>query len=143
MYRRILIPTDGSTRSDAAIEMGVNLAKSVGAEVMVLHVVPKIPQYAQLDYSGTSYKAFIEELEKFGEQMLLLVKEKFADSGIKLETKMCKGNPSHEICLEAKEGRYDLIVMGSRGLGEVKGLLMGSVSSKVVKHADCPVLIVK
>ena len=143
MYRRILIPTDGSARSDAAIDMGVKLAKNLGAEVTVLHIVPKIPQYAQLDYSGASYRAFTEELEKFGEQMLLLVEEKYFDSGLKLETKLCKGNPSHEICLEAKEGRYDLIVMGSRGLGEVKGFLMGSVSSKVVKHADCPVLIVK
>jgi len=48
-----------------------------------------------------------------------------------------------EICREAKEGRFDLVIMGSRGLGEIKGYLMGSVSNRVVRHASCPVLIVR
>jgi len=143
MYKKILIPTDGSNRSDEAIETGVKLAEKVGAEVTVLHVIPKIPVYAQFDYSGASFKAFLEALEKFGIQMLFSVEEKYADSGVNITTKLLKGNPSEEICKEAKEGSYDLIVMANRGLGEVKAFLMGSVSSKVVKHALCPVLIVK
>lgn len=143
MYKRILIPTDGSHRSDDAIEKGILLAKSVGAKVTILYVVPKTPIYADYDYTGTTYKNFLKEVEKFGMVMLMLVDEKYADSGVELETKLRKGNPSHEICKEAKEGLYDLIIMSNRGLGEIKGYLMGSVSSKVVKYSDCSVLIIK
>ncbi len=143
MYKRILIPTDGSHRSEDAIEKGIQLAESVGAKVTVLYVVPKTPIYAQYDYAGASYKAFLKEVERFGVVMLTMVEEKFADSGIEIETKLRKGNPSHEICKEAKEGVYDLIVLANRGLGEIQGFLMGSVSSKVVKYCDCSVLIIK
>ncbi len=143
MYKRILIPTDGSHRSEEAIEKGILLAKTVGAKVTVLHVVPKTPIYAEYDYTGATYKNFLNELEKFGMVMLMMVDEKYDDSGVEVETKLRKGNPSHEICKEAKEGVYDLIVMANRGLGEIKGYLMGSVSSKVVKYSDCSVLIVK
>ncbi len=143
IYNRILIPTDGSHRSDEAIEKGIALAKSIGARVTILYVIPKTPIYAQYDYSGPSYNAFLLEIEKFGIMMLDLLDEKYADSGMEIETKVRKGHPSHEICTEAKEGIYDLIVMASRGLGEIQGYLLGSISSKVVKYSDCSVLIIK
>jgi len=53
------------------------------------------------------------------------------------------GQPADEICKKAKDGGYDLLVMGNRGLGEIKGYLMGSVSNRVIRHAVCPVLIVR
>lgn len=59
------------------------------------------------------------------------------------KTKLARGNPAYEICSEAREGRHDLVVMANRGLGEIKGYLMGSVSNRVVRHAGSCVLIVK
>lgn len=143
MYKHILIPIDGSAKSDDALECGINWAKTVGAKVTLLHVVPRIPLYAKYDYSGVAYTAFLDELEKFGAQLLVLAEDQYADTGVSINTKLRQGNPSEEICQEAEEGDCDLIVMGSRGLGEVKGFLLGSVSGKVVRHAHIPVLIVK
>lgn len=54
-----------------------------------------------------------------------------------------QGNAAYEICNEAKNGRYDLIIMANRGPGEIKGYLLGSVSTRVVRHAGCSVLIIK
>jgi len=143
MYKKILIPTDGSARSNLAVEEGIQLAEKLGAEVTVLHVV-EIPLH-MTPYFGPvgSLESIAEELEKNGEQVLQRVKETYADTGVSIETKLIRGNPGYEICNEAREGRYDLIVMANRGLGEIKGYLMGSVSSRVARHAGCSVLIVK
>jgi nucleotide-binding universal stress UspA family protein len=71
------------------------------------------------------------------------VYERLKDMGVPLETKLVWGNPADIICEEAKEAKYDLIVMGSRGLSQIKSYLLGSVSSRVTRHAPCPVLIVR
>jgi len=82
-------------------------------------------------------------LQRAGEDLLKKAMEDFGNSGLTIDTRIIWGNPSMEICREAKEGRFDLVMMGSRGLGEIKGYLMGSVSNRVVRHASCPVLIVR
>lgn len=145
MYKKILIPTDGSPRSDLAVREGVELGLKLDAEVMVLHVVPVAQALAVLYSERTveAFKAITEELEKSGEEILQKVKAGYQDKGLNVNTKMLKGNAAYEICNEAREGRYDLIVMANRGLGEIKGYLLGSVSNRVVRHASCSVLIVK
>lgn len=145
MYKKILIPTDGSERSELAVSEGIRLARKTGAEVTVIHVVPQIPSFVTpyYDRSGDSLQMLYEELEKNGEDILRKVQETYSDPALKVKTKLSRGNPAHEICSEAKEGRYDLVVMANRGLGEIKGYLMGSVSSRVVRHAGCSVLVVK
>lgn len=69
--------------------------------------------------------------------------DSFLPSGINLNTKILWGNPAQQICVESKEGQYDLIVMGRRGLDENTDYIMGSISNRVVRHASCPVLIVR
>ncbi|MCL5935154.1 MAG: universal stress protein, partial [Firmicutes bacterium] len=70
-------------------------------------------------------------------------KSNYSGMGVNIDTKITKGNAAYEICNEAKNGRYDLIIMANRGLGEIKGYLLGSVSNRVVRHAGCSVLIIK
>jgi nucleotide-binding universal stress UspA family protein len=67
--------------------------------------------------------------------------EYLAERGIESKMKMEDGDPAEEILAEAKAGGYDLVVVGSRGLGPVGRLLLGSVSTEVVENARCPVLV--
>ena len=63
--------------------------------------------------------------------------------GLTLNTQLVFGDPAFQIVKKAKEGNYQLIIMGSRGLGGIKGLMLGSVSQKVSQLSHCPVLIIK
>jgi len=145
VYKKILVPLDGSARANVAIEHALDLAKSFNAEVLFLHVIPALPPYANKysDRLGGTYQQIHDELQRAGEDLLKKAMEDFGNSGLTIDTRIIWGNPSMEICREAKEGRFDLVMMGSRGLGEIKGYLMGSVSNRVVRHASCPVLIVR
>ena len=65
------------------------------------------------------------------------------EEGIDVNTQLVFGDPAFQIVRKAKEGNYQLIIMGSRGLGGIKGLMLGSVSQKVSQLSHCPVLIIK
>ncbi|MCL6610654.1 MAG: universal stress protein [Peptococcaceae bacterium] len=145
MYKKILVPLDGSLRAKVAAEHAMELAKSMDSEVLFLHVIPALPPYVNKysDRLGGAYQQIHDELQATGEEIMEQAKTEFEKYGVKMEVKVIWGNPAMEICREAKEGRFDLVVMGSRGLGEIKGYLMGSVSNRVVRHASCPVLIVR
>lgn len=145
MYKKILAPTDGSAKSDLAVQEGVRLAKVLDSEIVVFHVVPEIPAiltpYA--GRMGESVRGLVEEMESSGAEILKNAEAKYSKEGLQLKTKISRGDAATGICNEAKDGRYDLIVMGSRGLGEIKGFLLGSVSGRVVRHAGCSVLIIR
>lgn len=145
MYIKILVPLDGSARANIAAEHALGLAQKMNARLLFLHVIPTLPPYVNKysDRLSGSYQQIHDELQSAGEGLLKKVREDFGDTGLGIDTKIIWGNPAMEICREAKEGRFDLIVMGSRGMGEIKGYLMGSVSNRVVRHAPCPVLIVR
>lgn len=142
-YRRILVPVDGSKNSFKAVQHAAYLATCCQAEVYLLHVASlykNIPVYTQL---STSYVPtwFYDDVEKFGRQVL--------DEASKLltqvphQTFLEKGSPVEVIPEFAATHGSDLIVIGSRGLGTLKGLVMGSVSTHVVHYAPCPVLVVR
>ncbi|MFZ5633274.1 MAG: universal stress protein [Bacillota bacterium] len=138
MYKKILVPVDGSENSTAALEQAAALAVIAGAGVTVMHVLDLPPQVKSL--IGDTLK---EQIREVGEKIVNSAKEACAARGAACEGKLVWGVPDHEVIMEAQQGRYDLIVIGSRGQGEVKGWLLGSVSRRVVRHARCPVLVVK
>ncbi|MHB8918050.1 MAG: universal stress protein [Desulfocucumaceae bacterium] len=138
MYQKILVPLDGSERASAAAGYAMDLAKLAGAGVEFLHVIPIIP------VKGEVYGKIKDDIEADGRRILRKAEEEFGSSGVSITTKMISsGDPPAEICRVAKEGRFDLIVLGSRGLGEFTGYLLGSVSNRVVRHAHCHVLVIK
>ena len=140
MYKKILVPLDGSIIADLAVEHAVDLAKSLAAEVTFLHV---ISARSNINESGETYQWFYQGLQKNGQEIIEKAKEAYGNYGVVISSKLIWGNPVEGICIEANEGRYDLIVMGSRGLSEIKGFLIGGVTNKVVRHASCPVLVVR
>lgn len=145
MYKKILAPVDGSHRAIMAVEHAAELARLCQATLTLFYVIPQLPPYVNRysDRLGNVYQQIQQDLEDNAKEIIAKAAEACGKHGINAEAKIVWGNPAHEICNEAREGRYDLIVMGSRGLGEIRGYLMGSVSNRVVRHAPCPVLVVR
>jgi nucleotide-binding universal stress UspA family protein len=145
MYKKILVPLDGSHRSMAAATHAVQIASKLNSKITFFHVVPNITPYGSKsgEHPGAAFKAISREFEAMGESILNDAENEFKEANVTIEKKLAWGKPEQEICDEAKEGQCDLIVIGSRGLGEIKGYLMGSVSNRVSRHAPCPVLIVR
>jgi len=136
---RILIATDGSPGSLAAVEEGVRLAQRLGADVTFVAVAqPPLPVLGDPYYQ----RALSENL---GTMRAALAKAiPYAEERrVTYETELLEGSPAKAVLELARSRDVDLIVVGSRGLGAVKGALLGSVSSAIVHHADRPVLVAR
>ncbi|MHB0869575.1 MAG: universal stress protein [Chloroflexota bacterium] len=141
LIERILVPTDGSTEALAAADYAAEVARVFGAEVTILHVVgvPRIPEYFLKAPETQLRQQFIDA----GKAILAMTQKSFSGAGIPATTELREGRPGDVIVLTALQGKYDLIVMGSRGLEPSESLMLGSVSEFVARHAPCPVLIVR
>lgn len=144
MYKKILVPLDGSVPAMTAATHAVDLAEKYGAQLTFLHVCPSFNFMNEFSiHAAIDYTQLKEEFTTQAEKILADALEKFSDTQVTINTKLVWGHPSEEIIQEANAGGYDLIVTGSRGLSAIKGYLMGSVSNRVTKHAHCPVLVVR
>jgi nucleotide-binding universal stress UspA family protein len=141
---RILLATDGSEEADLAALTAAELADATHSELHVVHV-GVVPSFLK-SYPGTLgyYGKLYEQIEE--ESRRRLRKESWrvkAAGGTVAGTHLRMGEVALEIVALAEELGADLIVMGCRGLGGVRRALMGSVSDSVVRHAHCPVLVVR
>lgn len=145
MYKKILVPIDGSEASRMAIESSLRLAETTHVLKVVLMTVEEIPPKLR-GYEGDLGIA-VQEMKALmirdAEALLASEAEAFANSEIAVEKKIVWGDPPYEIVHEAREGNYDLVIIGSRGLGGVEKLLIGSVSMHVVQYAPCTVMVTK
>ncbi len=141
LIKKILVPTDGSPASLGAIRYAAELAKAFGAEVTLLHVVevPRIPNCFLKKPDTQLRQQFVEA----GKAIPALARTTFSDMGVVANTELREGRARDAIVLTALQGKYDLIVMGSRGLEPSESVLLGSVSEHVAHYARCPVLIVR
>lgn len=135
---KILIPVDGSESSERALGKGIELANALKAKLMFLYVA----NVNQLAVNSCLSAELLEAVNKAGDVVLTHAEESTPD-GIETERVMETGSPAPVIIDVAEENEVDLIVMGSRGLGLVKGVLLGSVSQYVVENAKCAVMVVK
>ena len=134
MMKNILVPVDGSEGADRAIEKAVMLAETCGAKLNFLYVA----NINQLAINAVLSDAILDSVTKAGNVILEMV-----PAGVEKESFSDTGSPAVVILDFAESNDIDLIVMGSRGLGVVKGVLLGSVSQYVVEQSKCPVLVVK
>ncbi len=142
--KKILVATDGSEKSKHAMEEAAALAKAFDAEITVVSVSQDTQFYIGDQTFGSGHMFVLQEdIEKAVKQILKRASEFFAEKGLEVKTVLGKGYPADVICETADEGDFDLIVMGSRGLGSIKGFILGSVSSRVAHHCKKNVLIVK
>ena len=143
-YQKLLVATDGSQYSLAAASEAVGIAKRCGAELLVISVVPSETAspfdivHTEMQHEMISQKEF-HEGEKNVNDLLVIAKQE----GVSVVGQIVEGRPYEAIVETAREKGIDLIVMGSHGRTGMERLLMGSVTERVVGHADCAVLIVK
>ncbi len=143
--KKILVPTDFSEYSDAALKYAIDLAKHSGGKIYVLHVIG-IVQTCAVDYcfDQPTLDALEEKSASSAEDMMKKEIELFPDAGsVDIETHVRKGVPYDEILNDQKAKDIDLIVMASRGKKGLLEHLLGSVAERVVKHAPCPVLLIR
>ncbi len=140
--RRILLATDGSEQAELAAGVAVELSKSTGAELHLVHVklIPITPPYPEvLDWKEDLERAEREARELLDEQVKMVEDVGGTVAGVHLR----QGEPAEEIVALAEELGVSLIVVGSRDRGRIRRALAGSVSDWVVRHAPCPVLVVR
>jgi nucleotide-binding universal stress UspA family protein len=145
---KILLATDGSEEADLALTTAADLAKSTNSELHVAYVFPTAVQRPFpnpiLARPADEMEHELEEAMHQAESFLDKQVERIKEEGVEIaETHLVRGRPDREIVHLSEEIGAGLIVMGSRGLGGVRRALMGSVSDSVVRHAHCPVLIVR
>ncbi|MFK0278579.1 universal stress protein [Ensifer sp. NPDC090286] len=163
---RILVATDGSVQAHAAVAMAVRVARSIGASLTVLHVVAPLasgapggpPGIARVFPVGTMIPGMQKPTEILrrpgdgidrdtliaGEQIVEEAASEARRSGVQnVGARVEAGNCAETIVETAREIDASMIVVGSRGLGGLAGLFLGSVSEKVANHAHCSVLIAR
>jgi nucleotide-binding universal stress UspA family protein len=148
MTKTILAATDGSDHAECAVEVAAAIADIYDAKLILVHVFPdvvkshlpehleKLVEFERLDIG--------EALNSIGQCALDRAQQKARNQGVKdIETKLATGRPAKEILLIAERLNVDFIAMGSRGRGDLEGLLMGSVSHKVSHLAKQTCITVK
>ncbi|MFZ5633076.1 MAG: universal stress protein [Bacillota bacterium] len=147
MFKKILVPVDGSDLSVLTIKTAAKMAECFGSEIMLFHVM-QLPSPMEIfeTYSGKMgeiYYQIKERVEKFGERVLKNAVKECSAFKVNYKEKAVWGEPASEIIQEALLGKYDLVVIGSRGLDDIEDWLLGSVSQRVVRRSKCPVMVVR
>jgi nucleotide-binding universal stress UspA family protein len=137
VFERILLAVDGSEHSKKAIELVKQLAPQLDSEVIVVHVREKVAT------RGGVYSAYGEEEESSAERQVLAELEEARARVRAVEASALHGQVGHKIVETAAAVDADVIAMGTRGLGEVAGMFLGSVAHRVLHLAECPVLIAR
>jgi nucleotide-binding universal stress UspA family protein len=146
--KNILVALDGSEPAGRALAMAADLAARYGATLHLVHVMLR-PTVAS---EGLKEFARVERVElplvvegsSLAEAIVAAGRAGAAAGGARdLKTEVLTGDPAERLLEYARQRGIDLVVLGRRGVGQIRGLLMGSVSSKVSSLAECPVLTVK
>jgi nucleotide-binding universal stress UspA family protein len=141
MFSKILVAIDGSDNSFRALDNAIFLAKSIGSSLTAIHVIENPPTvYVEsqklLNDLLTNYRAESTKILDKCNQIAI-------KSEIRLETVIAEGDTAFNITKYAHKEKFDLIIVGSRGVGRFKEIVLGSVSNKVLHYAKCSVLIIK
>lgn len=139
MYKKILLPVDGSENAVLACRHAIDLARFGAMEIVLLNCYGELPA----TIGGTARDEIIALAEAEGTTILTPCEHLCAENGITCKTLVRCGGPGRTIVQVAQAEGCDLIVMGSRGLSDFSGMVMGSVSHRVLRHSTVPVLIVR
>lgn len=171
-FHKILVAFDGSEDSVKALKQAIHMKADQQGELCIVTVVkehggepvftePFAPTHMAVTGIGTNpvpaapppdvgsdkvetlRKYHEREIQEEGEKILAVARATLNANHVQASMKVLQGEPAKAICSHAAVNGFDLIVIGNRGLSGLKKMMMGSVSEKVVQHAECPVLIVK
>mgnify|MGYP001182223062 CR=1 FL=1 len=138
MYKKLLVAVDGSENSLRAAKHAAHIASlSENCSVTIVYVA----DYSKVQ-SEVLYESF-EELKEENRKKIVPAEEIFQNKHISYTVEILQGMPGQTIVNYANKHGFDMLIIGSRGLNALQKMVLGSVSHKVVKGADCPVLVVK
>ncbi len=141
--RRITVALDGSANGAAALAAGIDLALRYQAELVLLTVAPFVPAYVGPNDPFVAPPISQSSVAEYQKVVAAAVRQAEA-AGVAHVTGVCEEGIVAEMILDHLEKQpSDLVVVGSRGLSATRRLLLGSVSTAVVHHAPCPVLVVR
>ena len=145
MFKKILVPVDGSEGSWRALADALDIGRKFTSELGIVNVIQPFNNAALLAMPGGSVILDRDntELEEIGNHILELAKEKVGAYPHKVDYLVEVGHPSERIIAISGKEKCDAIVIGSRGLSGIAEFFLGSVSSKVAQYANVPVLITK
>ena len=147
MYKKILVATDGSTLSKKAVRSAIELASSLGAELLALYVVPRYP-VSYFEGGVTVSTADIARTEKQwadrGQAVVDAVRDAAVAAGVKAKATITRSDLVAEAILSnVKKNKCDLVVMASHGRKGLKRILLGSETQHVLTHSAVPVLVLR
>jgi nucleotide-binding universal stress UspA family protein len=138
MFKRIIVPVDGSEHSHRALTYAQAMADKFGATLWLVHAFPQTSDLLGYD----EFEKLIARRESTGQEILDQAREQVGDR-LDVREELLEEPAAEAIIRVAHTREADLIIMGTRGLGSLQGLLMGSVSHKVLNHAPCPVMLIR
>ena len=144
MFKHILCPVDASEYSQRAVDFACEIAQKYNAKVTLLHAheMPNLAVLSQYDLNGSYRVELGNQVDAIATELFTKLLKRFENTELLVHTILDKQDPRYSITHHAKTLDCDLIVMGTRGLGSIKSVLLGSVSNYVVHHAKCPVLLI-
>ena len=145
MFKKILVPLDGSEQSWYALDYALEVGSKFSSEILVVHVIQPFYNagFLAIPVDSSLLTLQMEDMQKNAEQVLALAREKIVGKGVVFYEKIEKGHPSERILALAKSDACDVIFIGSRGLSGIEEFVLGSVSSNIVQYSKVPVFIVK
>jgi nucleotide-binding universal stress UspA family protein len=155
LFNKILVPLDGSDHSLKALKIAAQIAKRFDGKITLIHaysvgarpiVMPEpttlspswVPVIAPAEFSKV-----VEAARKAGASILEDGERRVKKEGVQVEKLLTEGHTVQEIIKAAEHGKFDLIVIGARGVSRIREILLGSVSDGVMRNAPCPVLVTK
>ncbi|WP_100406057.1 universal stress protein [Bacillus solitudinis] len=138
MFNGVLVAADGSSHSLRAAEKAIEIVSKKTRSVDIVYVISGTASKEDVLHNRSKY-----EIKESRRIKLKVIEEKFFANKINYSVHVLRGDPGPEIVEFANKGSYDCLIVGSRGLNQLQTMVLGSVSHKVAKHVECPVLIVK
>jgi len=145
MFKKILVPIDGSEPSWYAFDHAVEIGKKFNSSLVIVHVIQPFYNagFLAIPVDSSLIAEQMKDMQENAEMILNKAVDKMGDYSANIEKLVDNGHPSERILALAKEKNCDAIVIGSRGLSGIAEFVLGSVSSNITQYSKVPVLIVK
>jgi nucleotide-binding universal stress UspA family protein len=137
--KRIMLPVDGSSHSQRAAKHAAELARAFGSKIILVHCHQSFPHFLGEPYFQEAVSKIISE----SEILVSAYRDHLHENEVEFEEHILEGPAGKVIPELAAQLKADMIVMGSRGLSDLTGLVLGSVTHKVLQQVECPVLVIK
>ena len=141
MFTNVLVPVDGSDNSYRALDAALLLTEKLGSSITVVNVIEQVP-ITHIE-SEKLLSELLEAYKRENQEILSKCSNIATEKGLSIKTLLLQGNPASVILDYSKKEKFDLVIVGSRGMGKFKQLILGSVSSKIVHHSPCAILLIR